>query len=385
MKKICFIFLCLAFTKLSFSQKQKDKLVSFKHVKAPLTPISDMIFEYDFIVREENMDNKGVKTTLGVTSGTSAYDARSNFYKGLEGLGRINGFVVLPYGTGADHPNNRLIFNVGVIDVSTKDVVQNGELQGTLTPALCYQIKFSLPMVLRFNDPYGNYFYYKSSLDNKELFTYRFPVDYKPTSGVKGYATAVELETAYQTHRTAFLLEARNQIVKNWIYETKMDISSRFAYQVTDAKVDINTVKVKKGSYDDIDKLAAEMDTLFALLDREHTSGIKTNWHTSYYKNAFANLASNWEKIWSIENEKLKSGQPARVEQEALDGLYKNVLWCKFFAGEMDFVIAKATELETYRIENPKKFYSIRYDQMLAFITDYKLRYEANKNYFEQE
>jgi len=376
--KVIYLLFGLTFSVLSFSQKLKDKTVEFNYLKAPLTPIATMLTQYDFVAEEENMDVKGVKTTLRVVSGTNAYDPRSNFYNGTEGLGHINGFDKVDFVKENESLINHIILKVGVIDVATKDVVQNGSLPGSITPIVCYKMTIKVPMDLSLSDQYGKAFYHRSSITDGENFTYKFPEDYKPTSQFKGYATATELETAYQTNRIALLLEFRNQIVKKWVYATKMDISSHFARQITDTRLDVFYIKEKKGGYEDVENLVMKMDTLFAQLDRQHLSGINTNWHTAYYKTGFLLLAADWDKLRNDDIEKSKSGQAVRFDKEALEGLYKNWLWCRFFGGDIDFVIATATAFESDRAANLTS-QRIGMNNLLLIVNDYKIRYEANK------
>lgn len=383
MKTFC-IFLLVAFSINSLSQKHKDKTVEFKHIKAPLTPIENMNFHYNFLVEEENQDVTGKKTTLGVRSGTNAYDLRSNFYNSTEGLTKINGFTVVDYKPN-DFEVNHLRLNVGIIDVVSKDAVPNGTLPNSVTTILCYQMKITVPMVLTFVDQHNQEFYTRSTTTDKTTYTYKFPEDYKPTGGAKGYVTTTELESAYQTHRINFLIEVRNQIVKKWIYETKMDISSHFAKQITDARVDVSYVKDKKNDISDIEKLVVEMDTLFAQLDRQPSSGIGANWHTNAYKEKFQLIAAGWETILYSENEKITNKTATRFDVDTHEGFYRNFLWCKFFAGEINFVLEKIMAIEDQRKINPGKYYAVKFDNMLAFIADYQKRYFANKATYSWE
>lgn len=382
--KISFVLFVLAISINLFGQKHKDKTVEFKHVKGPLTPIEGMNFQYNFTVEEENQDVTGKKTILTVRSGSMAYDPRSNFYNSTEGLTKINGFSVVNY-KADDEEVNHLRLKVGIVDVVSKDAVPNGTLPNSVTTILCYQMKITVPMELRFLDQHNQEFYNRSTTTDKTTYTYKFPEDYKPTGGVKGYTTTTELESVYQTHRINFLMEVRNQIVKKWIYETKMDISSHFTKQITDAKVDVSYVKDKKNDISDIEKLVVEMDTLFAQLDRQPAAGIGTNWHTIQYKEKFQLIAAGWENILNAENEKITNKTSTRFDSDTHEGFYRNFLWCKFFAGEMNFVLEKIIAIEDQRKINPNKYYAIKYDNMLKFIEDYQKRYLANKTAYGWE
>lgn len=372
---VSFVLLILT----GFSQKAKDRYVYFKYMKAPLTPKADLPKKYHFLVSEESVNPQGVKTTLKIHSKTNAYDPRSNFYKEAAGLGQINGFTDEIY-----HKDSLLFYikmDVGLMDDGLRSVVTGSSPSGI--PNYQYKIPFRLPMTFsaRTNDTLE--FFLRSS--NDTAFTYFFPKDYKPTSAVGAYFSQAELGAAYETNRMNFLVEMRNDIVKKWIYQTKMDFSSHFARQITDLRLDLYFIKDKKGEYGDVDLLVVKMDTLFNQLNANYEKSHLTNWHGSNYKTQFTKLASEWEIILNTDSEKAKTGGTPRFDTEAKWGLYKNYLWCKFFSGEIDFVIEKCTLLEIDRQSDEMLYEGVKFANLRDFALDYRVRYLANPDLFGVE
>lgn len=360
------------------AQKLKDRTVSFSYLKAPLTPM-DLPGHYDFCVKEENRNNQGVKTVLEVYSGDHKYDTRSSFYKSASGLGNINGFKVCTFNdTSVVH--SRITLSIGLLDVHTKDVVQNGTIPDG-NPGWCYKMQIKLPIAFSLKASQPEPVYERFSDDT--VYVYHFPADYKPLSSAKAYGTTGELETYYQANRTGFLTDLRNDIVSKWIYQTKMDVSSRFTRQRTDARVDIHWIKEKKGGFEDVDVLVAKMDTLFNRLDANYHDAFKTNWHSTEYREEFIKIATEWKALFDQEVQRIKLGHAPRFDSEMNAGLYKNYLWCRFFGSEMDEVIRECETMESDRIADPAAFGMVSYSNLLDFARDYKARYEANPGLFE--
>jgi hypothetical protein len=375
MRMLLFI-LTFVISGMMFAQKVKDRDVSIKYSKAALTPRKDLPKKYHFIVTEEDITAQGKRTTLHVRSQTNAYDIRSNFYKGDAGLGQINGFTDISF-----HRDSLLFFikmDVGLLDDGIRSIVNGSSPSGIAN--YHYSISFRLPISFTVMLPDSSIIYERSTKDT--TFKYAFPKDYKPTAEVGAYFSHAELGAAYQTHHYGFFTEIRNTIVKNWVYQTKMDFSSRFGRQLTDMKVDLHFIKDKKGSYDDVDLLVVKMDTLFNQLDANYENSYIKNWHQTRYKAEFEKLASEWETLLNADLEKSKSGNPARFDTEAKWGLYKNQLWCKFFAGEMDFVIEKCTQLELDRKTNEMIYEGVKFENLRAIASDYRIRYLANPELF---
>jgi hypothetical protein len=86
--RLLLLILTFVTSGMMFAQKLKDRDVSIKYSKAPLTPRKDLPKKYHFIVTEEDITAQGKRTTLHVRSQTNAYDVRSNFYKGMLVLAR---------------------------------------------------------------------------------------------------------------------------------------------------------------------------------------------------------------------------------------------------------------------------------------------------------
>lgn len=372
------IFILLFFLSgITTAQKVKDRIIAVKYSKAPLTPRKDLPKKYHFIVTEEDVTAQGKRTTLKVRSQTNAYDVRSNFYKGDAGLGQINGFTDISY-----HPDSLLFFikmDVGLLDDGIRTIVNGSSPSGVVN--YHFSISFRLPITFTVMLQDSVIIYERNTTDT--TFKYAFPKDYKPTAEVGAYFSHAELGAAYQTHHYGFFTEIRNTIVKNWVYQTKMDFSSRFGRQLTDMKLDIHFIKDKKGGYDDVDLLVVKMDTLFNQLDANYEKSYATNWHGTRYKTEFGKLAAEWETILNEDAQKAKTGSFSRFDIEAKWGLYKNLLWCKFFAGEMDFVIEKTTQLELDRTTNQMLYGGVKFENLRAFAADYRIRYLANPELFK--
>jgi hypothetical protein len=122
---------------------------------------------------------------------------------------------------------------------------------------------------------------------------------------------------------------------------------------------------------------------LFNQLDANYENSYIKNWHQTRYKAEFTKLASEWETLLNADSEKSKTGNPSRFNTEAKWGLYKNLLWCKFFAGEMDFVIEKCTQLELDRKANEMLYEGVKFENLRAIASDYRIRYFANPELFK--
>jgi hypothetical protein len=356
----------------SFGQKLKVKTVELGYLQAPLTPVENMPVEYDFVVEESNMDIKGAMSTVRVVSGSTAYDARTAFYTGFSGPGHINGFKVVGYQEGAETNINHVHIKVGILDIASREVVENGSLHGSILPALCYKMQLSVAIEVRLSDAARNEFYYRSTAEGNDKFEYKFPEDHKATSSLKGYVSKDELETAWQTHRSAFMLEVRDLLVKNWLYETKMDISSHFAKQRSKTVIDVHYFKGKGTAYPVVNDAVTKMDTLFAQLNRDSKVGSTSNWHTLYYQEKFAEIYDVWTTILSID----ANGDPP-FPGEIYAGLYKNQLWCQLFAGSYGVIVHIQQMLS-----DPGNNYlsmGVDFENILLFAGDYKKRYDANR------
>src|SRR5688500_18261178 len=141
------LIVALTLSSLLFGQKMKQKAVEVGYLQAPLTPKENLVTQYDFLVEESNMDIKGAMSTMQVRSGSNAYDPRSAFYLGLHGPGHINGFKVVDYKE--NNPVSHVYVKVGILDIASREVVENGTLQASILPALCYQMQLSVAIELR--------------------------------------------------------------------------------------------------------------------------------------------------------------------------------------------------------------------------------------------
>jgi hypothetical protein len=372
MKTTAFFLVTTVTALFSFGQKLKVKAVELNYLQAPLTPVANMPAEYDFIVEESNMDIKGAMTTVTVLSGSNAYDPRSAFYTGFSGPGRINGFKVVDYQEGTNNTINHIHLKVGILDIASREVMENGSLQGSILPALCYKMQLSVAIEIRLSDPERNEFYYRSTAQGNDKFEYKFPEDYKPTSSLKGYGSTDELESAWQTHRAAFMLEVRDLLVKNWLYETKMDISSHFANQRAQLAVDVYYFKGKGPVYPQVNKAVTNMDSLFAQLSRDSKAGLTSNWHTLYYQEKFAQLYDTWATILSVDT---NGNLP--FPDEIYAGLYKNQLWCQLFAGNYGVIVHIQQMLSD--AGNDYLSMGVDFENIVSFAVDYKKRYDANR------
>lgn len=383
--RLTLLFLATSFiSTLSFSQKLKKEYFNFKYIKAPLTP-TPMSDYYSFKVTEEMLSDKGIKTKETYTSSSLGHGPRSYFFTNMNCMGKINGFKKAPYKANRQ-PHEDTICNIdlyaGVLDLISKDVKKNGSIQGTTTPALAYQVTFSLPMSLVMYKEGQKEVYSKNEQSNNNTFTYTFPTDYKAI-GIKGYATTGLLESAYQKNRLAFRLEIRNKIIQQWIYDTKMEISSLFRRSIGKQTVDVAYIKYKKGGYEDVGHLMDMMRILFEKINTNLDSGSQLNWHTSEIQTEFTKLKTDWEALLNAESEITVSGKAGRFDETQFLGLSKNWIWCMLFAGEYDEVISLCSELETQSNSNSLKNASkIFFSNVLEFAMDYKFRYERNKEEF---
>lgn len=358
-------------------QKLKDKPVSFKHLKAPSSP-KLLPVSYHFVVREDYYNAQGQIKVLTVVSKTSAYDARSNFYKGTEGLGHING-----YQDARMHPDSSYFFielSVSLPDDGLRKMVSKITAPGTIYH---YAIPFRLPMTFKAWTPDSSLFYARSSKDT--TFEYTFPIDYSPYKTNTSYPSESALGVAYEANRANYMSVVRNDIVKKWLYQTKMDFSSHFAKQRTQFSFDLYYIKEKKGGFEDVEVLVAKMDTLFGRLDANIDNSYQKNWHGTYYQKAFAKLTAEWDLVLKDEVQKTRKSQTARFDVETVWSLYKNQLWCMFFSGLMKEVIQLCKELEEERIENPVIFGPVKFLDILSKATDYYQRYLANPDLFQAD
>lgn len=370
-----FVLFLVSIELVSFSQKAKDKGVSFKFLKAPLTPKA-LPKNYTFTVTEKYNNEKGVATSVTVKSKTLAYDPKSNFYKGSSGLGHINGFNDIAY-----HKDSVLFFitmDIGLLDDGLRSVLE-GSYNGN--KHYQYQIPFRLP--IDFKAKYNDTVFYEMNTKDTS-FLFHFPKDYKPTESIGAYPSTTQLGAAYETNRIGFLNHVKTQILNKWIYMVKMDFSSHFAKQLTDFKIETYWIKEKKEiQFADANLLVSEMDTLFAQLDRNYEKSYASNWHKEPYHSKFVALSKSWEALLSIDLSTFEVKDTDRFSEEIKWGMIKNWMWCKFFSGDMQSMLDLAIKLEEPRKTDYDLYYNVVFKDMIPVMADYIKRYQANLDLFQ--
>ena len=307
----------------TYGQKPTEKTIKLKNVNYPIVPLQD-VKSYKVIINNGNIpvDLMDLKEKKGLTSKMQGWqDDINNKTPDYYSYTKFN--------LDPSQPDAIIEFSFGTFRQIVKEIKEHkipcvikGQKISKETmkecPAYFYEIKYSLPYVIRITDKKGNLILNEH---NKEEGVDRFGFD---KSGMSGFLKKQELETAYQNaiQKNQFFMAEKALI--NKIEESEALIQGSFYYSRFTEKIDIVSATGKGFEYAALDQAQASAVAAYDKLSKGDVDGAKSDFEKAY-------------PVWKKEAATVDMGNDnARINRKIATGIYLNLTYAYLNTWELD-------------------------------------------------